>query len=367
MTITAATIQSALAHYVIPDTDTLLVDVARITMVESPSGGCCVRIALRVGFSPAVRSTMESDIQACCRSVIDGAALSIEWVLNIRSHGQPSDKKALANVRNVIAVASGKGGVGKSTTSVNLACSLAQQGCRVGILDADIYGPNQPTMLGVSDITESKEARLEPIEAHGVYSMSMGYLVGVDQPMVWRGPMVSKVLTQLLQQTVWPALDFLIIDMPPGTGDVQLTLSKVVRLTGALIVSTPQDVALYDARKAIQMFHKVSIPVLGVIENMSTHICTACGHESALFGTGGAVAMADAESIPVLGQLPLSLPIREAADQGQPIVCGEPAGELAQRYHRIATQLCVEVTKLPVNYDHHFNVSVESDTSATGE
>ena len=367
MTITVAAIESILAHYVIPHSDLLLVDVARFAMVGSPSDGGCLRITLRVGVSSLQRSTMEAEIQKNCSSVIHDAALSIEWALSIRSHGQPSDKKALANVRNVIAVASGKGGVGKSTTSVNVACALAQQGFRVGILDADIYGPNQPTMLGVSDITESKEARLEPVEAHGIYSMSMGYLVGVDQPMVWRGPMVSKVLTQLLQQTSWPELDFLIIDMPPGTGDVQLTLSKVVRLTGALIVSTPQDVALYDARKAIQMFHKVSIPVIGVIENMSTHICSACGHESALFGTGGAIAMADAESIPVLGQLPLSLPVREAADQGHPIVCRDTDCEIAQRYHHIATRLCAEIIKLPVNYDHHFNVSVESDTSATGE
>ncbi len=367
MLISVATIQSWLADYAIPETEVLLIDVSRFSVSESVSDQLCVRITLAISVSPMTRSTMEVDIRECCLAQADITTLSIEWALHIRSHGQASDKKALSGVRNVIAVASGKGGVGKSTTSVNIACALAQQGCRVGLLDADIYGPNQPTMLGVSALVESKEARLEPIEAHGVYSMSMGYLVGVDQPMVWRGPMVSKVLTQLLQQTAWPELDFLIIDMPPGTGDVQLTLSKVVRLTGALIVSTPQDVALYDARKAIQMFHKVSIPVLGVVENMSTHVCTQCGHESALFGAGGALAMAEHESIPVLGQLPVSLSVREASDNGQPIVCRDPDSDMAQRYHRIATQLCAQVVRQPVNYDHHFNVSVESDTPSTGE
>ena len=362
-----AVIQACLEAVKIPGTEVLLNQHARYT-VEPSSGGLDLAIQINVALTDNSKVTLEQWIRQCCLSVDNLIIHEITWHVRIRSHGSSTDKPSLTGVKNVIAVASGKGGVGKSTTSVNLACALAQQGCRVGVLDADIYGPNQPTMLGVNDSPESEESRLEPVKAHGVYSMSMGYLVGPDQPMVWRGPMVSKVLTQLLQQTRWPDLDFLIIDMPPGTGDVQLTLSKVVRLAGAVIVSTPQDVALLDARKAMQMFSKVSIAVLGVIENMSTHICTQCGHESALFGEGGAVAMAEDADVPLLGKMPLSLQVREAADAGTPVVCAQPQSDLAQRYQAIAMALSIEVAALPLNYDHHFNVSVEADaTPSTGE
>ena len=256
----------------------------------------------------------------------------------IASHAVQGKLKPLANIRNIIAVASGKGGVGKSTTATNLAIALAVQGARVGLLDADIYGPSQPLMMGLEgerpDTPDGKQ--LEPLRAHGVAVMSIGFLIDPAQPMVWRGPMVTQALVQLLGDTRWGELDYLIVDMPPGTGDTQLTLAQRVPVSGAVIVTTPQEIALADARKGLTMFRTVSVPVLGIIENMATHICSHCGHEEHIFGSGGGERMAKEFGVPLLGSLPLDISIREQTDSGRPTVVAEPGGRLAQAYHDIA-------------------------------
>ena len=265
-------------------------------------------------------------------------------------------------IKNIIAVASGKGGVGKSTTAVNLALALAALGARVGVLDADIYGPSQPLMLGtqVTPHYESGKA-LTPVIAHGLESMSMGYLVDVNTPMVWRGPMVSKALQQLLFETQWSALDYLIVDLPPGTGDIQLTMAQKIPVAGAIIVTTPQDLALLDARKGLEMFRKVQIPVLGIIENMSVHVCTQCGHEDSIFGAGGGEKIAEATGVPLLGALPLDKQIREDADGGVPTVIAAPQSAIAERYRQIAINMLEQLALQPKSYAGKFpDIVVES-------
>jgi ATP-binding protein involved in chromosome partitioning len=252
---------------------------------------------------------------------------------------------AVPGVKHIIAVASGKGGVGKSTVAVNLALALQANGARAGILDADIYGPSQPLMLGSRERPTSPDGkRMHPIRAHGLQANSIGFLIpGDDQPMVWRGPMATQALVQLLGDTVWDALDYLIIDMPPGTGDIQLTLSQKVPVSGAVIVTTPQDIALLDAKKALQMFRKVNIPVLGIIENMATHVCTNCGHEEAIFGVGGGERMAAEYGVELIGSLPLDIRIRELADSGRPTVVGDPESANALRYREIARKVAARL------------------------
>jgi len=242
-------------------------------------------------------------------------------------------------VKNIIAVASGKGGVGKSTTSVNLALALLKTGARVGLLDADIYGPSQPTMLGIDDSVRPDQVGqhfIAPIMAHGLQTMSIGYLVTEDTAMAWRGPMAASALQQLLTQTSWDDLDYLVIDLPPGTGDIQLTLSQKVPVTGAIVVTTPQDIALIDARKAIEMFAKVEVPVLGIVENMAVHICSNCGHQEHIFGTEGGERMAEHYGVPLLGALPLDLSIRENSDSGEPTVVSQPDSTIATMYDEMA-------------------------------
>lgn len=265
----------------------------------------------------------------------------------IVAHAAQRGVALLPGVKNIIAIASGKGGVGKSTTTVNLALALAAEGARVGILDADIYGPSQPLLLGLQGRRpESPDNKsLLPLESLGVQSMSIGYLVDDDQAMIWRGPMVSQALQQLLNDTRWDNLDYLLIDMPPGTGDVQLTLSQKIPVTGAVIVTTPQDIALLDAKKGLKMFEKVGVPILGLVENMSVHICSNCGHAEPIFGEGGAAKMAEQYGVTVLGQLPLDLSIRLSADQGKPSVAAEPEGEIARRYQAIARQVAIRVAE----------------------
>jgi len=252
-----------------------------------------------------------------------------------------SDLPNLVGVKKIVAISSGKGGVGKSTVTANLAAALSAQGLKVGVLDADIYGPSQAMMFGVAPGTRPKTAEDKyfiPVIAQGIQTMSISYLIDESTPMVWRGPMVSSALQQLLMQTQWDALDVLLIDMPPGTGDIQLTLSQKVPVDGAIVVTTPQDVALLDARKGIEMFRKVDIPILGVIENMSMHICSQCGHLDPIFGEGGGASIADQYQVPLLGQLPLALSIRQQADQGMPIVSSSPDSEFAQRYLELASK-----------------------------
>lgn len=277
---------------------------------------------------------------------ITGAA-SVEWKLkhNIATLKRVNDQPGINGVRNIIAVSSGKGGVGKSSTAVNLALALAAEGAKVGILDADIYGPSIPTMLGAVDErpTSPDGEHMMPIMAHGLATNSIGYLVTDDNAMVWRGPMASKALLQLLQETLWPDLDYLVLDMPPGTGDIQLTLAQSSPLTGAIVVTTPQDIALIDAMKGLVMFEKVNIPVLGIVENMSVHICSNCGFHEPIFGTGGAERIVEKYGTQLLAQLPLHISLREDLDKGQPTVVSDPDSEFTQIYRQLAAKVASEL------------------------
>jgi len=272
--------------------------------------------------------------------------VSANVTMKIVAHAVQRGLKVMPNVKNVIAVASGKGGVGKSTVAANLALALAAEGARVGMLDADIYGPSQPTMLGISGQPETTDGKsMEPMEGHGIQASSIGFLIDPDQPMVWRGPMVTQALQQLLMQTNWRDVDYLVVDMPPGTGDIQLTLSQQVPVTGAVIVTTPQDIALMDARKGLKMFEKVGVPILGIVENMAIHVCSKCGHAEHIFGEGGAARMGAEYGVEVLGSLPLDIRIREQADSGRPTVVAEPDGEIANAYKAIARKVAVRIAQ----------------------
>ena len=291
-----------------------------------------VKISIVLGY-PA--KSWEAELITIVQKAVAGAEVSVQS--NTVPHEVQEGVKPLAGVKNIIAVASGKGGVGKSTLSVNLALALSAEGARAGILDADIYGPSQPRMLGISGKPQSKDGKsLEPMNSYHLQAMSIGFLVDEESPMIWRGPMVTQALEQLLKDTRWDDLDYLIVDMPPGTGDTQLTLAQKVPVSGSIIVTTPQDIALLDARKAYKMFEKVEIPVLGVVENMSTYICPKCGNEEAIFGTGGGAGMAEQYGTDFLGSVPLDRVIRENADGGRPTVVADPDGEIARSYKAIA-------------------------------
>ncbi|NJM32765.1 MAG: iron-sulfur cluster carrier protein ApbC [Limnobacter sp.] len=320
-----------------------VVAARQIAQVEIQGGN--VSLDLRLDYPgksllPALQQAITETLQS-----LDGVeSVSIHASIDIATHAVQRGLKPLPNVKNIFAVASGKGGVGKSTTAVNLALALAAEGARVGILDADIYGPSVPTMLGITGRPESTDGQvIAPMEGHGIQAMSIGFLIEADTPMVWRGPMVTSALEQLLRQTTWQNLDYLVVDMPPGTGDIQLTLAQKVPLTGVVIVTTPQDIALIDARKGLKMFEKVGVPILGIVENMALHVCTQCGHQEPIFGQGGGQKMAADYGLPYLGGLPLTLQIREQADGGTPTVVADPAGDIAALYKDIARKVAVGI------------------------
>ena len=307
-------------------------------------------------------------VQTCGSSDLSAltGVTSVKAVVTSRvvPHSAQGGVKLVPGVKNIIAVASGKGGVGKSTTAVNLALALAAEGAQVGVLDADIYGPSQPMMLGISGKPETKDGKsFEPKEGHGLQANSIGFLIDVDTPMVWRGPMATGALEQLIRDTRWRDLDYLVVDMPPGTGDIQLTLAQKVPVTGAVIVTTPQDIALIDARKGLKMFEKVGVPILGIVENMSTHICSQCGHEEHIFGTGGAERMSRDLGVEVLGHLPLDIRIREQTDSGNPTVVADPDGPVADAYRAIARRVAVKIADLQKDMSSKFpNIVIQKNT-----
>ncbi len=290
--------------------------------------------------------------------------VSVNVSSKIAAHSAQRGVALLPKVKNIIAVASGKGGVGKSTTAVNLALALAAEGAAVGLLDADIYGPSQPMMMGIEGRPESSDGKtMEPMENYGVQVMSIGFLVNQDEAMIWRGPMATQALEQLLRQTNWAELDYLIVDLPPGTGDIQLTLSQRVPMTGAVIVTTPQDIALLDARKGIKMFEKVGVPILGIVENMAVHICSNCGHAEHIFGEGGGKRMADEYKMDYLGALPLDIKIRLQADSGKPTVVADPDGELAGIYKAVARQMAIKIAAKAKDFSSKFpTITVSKNT-----
>jgi ATP-binding protein involved in chromosome partitioning len=327
-------LHTALGTYVDPYVGQSLAQAQAIRDVRaSAGGGYTARIALGFPVGGYQKELSEALARHLAIAGIQGP-LTVELEADIKAHAVQRNLKPLEQIKNVVAVASGKGGVGKSTVAVNLALAWAAQGAKVGILDADIYGPSQPIMLGLEGEKPSSPdgKHLKPLESHGVSAMSIGFLVDAEQPMVWRGPMVTQALTQLLSETHWGQLDYLVVDMPPGTGDIQLTLAQRVPVAGAVIVTTPQDIALADARKGLKMFEKVSVPVLGIVENMSIHICSNCGHSEHIFGAGGGARMAEQYGVKLLGELPLDANIREEADSGRPTVVAAPDTPRAKAY-----------------------------------
>jgi ATP-binding protein involved in chromosome partitioning len=312
----------------------------------------------------------KSQIDLIRKAVIDALKqlagignISANVTMAIVAHSVQRGVKLLPNVKNIIAVSSGKGGVGKSTTAVNLALALMSEGANVGILDADIYGPSQPTMLGIRGRPETiVENTLEPLKGHGLQVMSIGFLIDEDNPMVWRGPMATSAMEQLLQQTNWQNLDYLIVDMPPGTGDIQLTLSQKVPVTGAIVVTTPQDIALLDAKKGLKMFEKVGIPILGIVENMSIYVCPNCNHQEHIFGQGGGQKMCDQYGVDFLGSLPLNLSIREQADSGKPTVAADPDGAISAIYKTIARKIAIQVADMSKDMTSKFPSIVVTNT-----
>jgi len=354
-TLTHDRVEAALKGWIEPHLGTDLVSAGALRGIEAG------RVVLEPGFP---LGAYRGELTIKVGELLEAAGIQAEVSIGdaILSHAVQRNLQPLPGIKNVIAVASGKGGVGKSTVAVNLALALAADGAKVGMLDADIYGPSQPRMLGLSGRPSSKDGKhIEPLESFGVKCMSIGFLIDAEQPMVWRGPMVTQALVQLLRDTVWGELDYLIVDMPPGTGDVALTLSQQVPVSGAVIVTTPQEIALLDARKGLKMFQKVEVHILGVVENMSTHVCTNCGHEEHIFGQGGGERMAVEYAVPFLGSLPLDLSIREQADAGRPTVAAEPQGTIAARYREIARRATARLALAGKDYAGSFPTIVVED------
>ena len=343
MSLNEQAIRTALAGVIDPNTgrDLVATRSARNIRIE----GADVTLDVELGYPANTQFDLIRRAAIAAVKAVPGVGnVSVTVSQKIVAHAVQRGVKLMPGVKNIIAVASGKGGVGKSTTAVNLALALAQEGASVGLLDADIYGPSQPTMLGIFGRPESPDGKtIEPMEAHGIQAMSIGFLIDEETPMVWRGPMATQALTQLLSETNWRDVDYLIIDMPPGTGDIQLTLAQKVPVTGAVIVTTPQDIALLDAKKGLKMFEKVGVPILGIVENMALHTCSNCGHEEHIFGEGGGARMAADYGTELLGSLPLDMAIRQQADSGKPTVVASPDSRAAEIYRAIARRLAVKV------------------------
>ena len=363
MAIQEATLLQGLQAVVDPETGRDYVSARWLKNLRIEGGDVAFDVELGYPARSQV-DTIRKSLIAAARGVEGVANVSVNVTAKIVAHAVQRGVQLLPNIKNIVAVASGKGGVGKSTTAVNLALALAAEGATVGILDADIYGPSQPMMMGITGRPESHDGKtMEPLENYGVQVMSIGFLVEQDNPMIWRGPMVTQALEQLLRQTNWSALDYLVVDLPPGTGDIQLTLSQRVPLTGAVIVTTPQDIALLDARKGIRMFEKVGVPILGIVENMAVHVCENCGHVEHIFGEEGGKRLAAEYKVDYLGALPLNLSIRVQADSGRPTVVSDPDGEIAAIYKRVARRVAVKIAERAKDFSAKFpTISVSKDT-----
>jgi len=361
--VTESALLEALKTVIDPNTGADFVNARQLKNLRIEGGD--VAFDLELGYPaksqvPALRKALV----AAARAVPGVDNVSVNVTTKILAHAVQRGVQLLPRVKNIVAVASGKGGVGKSTTAVNLALALAAEGASVGILDADIYGPSQPTMMGISGRPESQDGKsMEPMENYGVQVMSIGFLIEPDQAMIWRGPMATQALDQLLRQTNWRELDYLLVDMPPGTGDIALTLSQRVPLTGAVIVTTPQDIALLDAKKGLKMFEKVGVPILGIVENMAVYCCPNCGHTEHIFGADGGKRMATEYGVDYLGALPLNMSIREQADNGRPSVVADPDGEIAATYKAVARKVAVTIAKKARDFSAKFpTISVSKDT-----
>ncbi len=361
MGITEAQVQDVLKEILDPNTGKDFVTSKAVKRLKVDGAN----IALDVELAYPAKSQFEplrKLILARLRAIAGVGTVTVNVASKIVAHAVQRGVKLIPGVKNIIAVASGKGGVGKSTTAVNLALALSAEGAKVGVLDADIYGPSQPMMLGIAGRPESKDGKsIEPMIGHGIEAASIGFLIDTDTPMVWRGPMVTQALEQLLRDTRWSELDYLVVDLPPGTGDIQLTLSQKVPVTGAVIVTTPQDIALIDARKGLKMFEKVGVPILGIVENMSLHTCSKCGHMEHIFGEGGAKRMGADYGVEVLGHLPLDISIREQADSGKPTVVADPDGPIAELYRAIARRVAIRISDLQKDMTSKFpNIVIQN-------
>lgn len=360
---TSEQLLAALSSVVDPTTGKDFVSTRALKNLKVEGGA--VSFDIELGYpAKSQHPALRQALTAAARGVAGVTDVKVGIATKVTPHAVQRGVQLLPNVKNIIAVASGKGGVGKSTTAANLALALAAEGAAVGLLDADIYGPSQPMMMGIEGRPESADGKtMDPLENHGVQVMSIGFLINPDEAMIWRGPMATQALEQLLRQTNWQELDYLIVDMPPGTGDIQLTLSQRVPMTGAVIVTTPQDIALLDARKGVAMFEKVGVPILGLVENMAAHVCTNCGHVEHIFGEGGGQRYAAERGIEYLGALPLDMAIRLQADGGKPTVVADPEGKVAGIYKDVARKVAVKVAAKAKDFSSKFpTITVSKDT-----
>ena len=362
MAVTEQQIQEALKGAIDPNTRRDFVSGKAVRNIKVE--GDKVSVDILLGYpSKSQLEPIKAQVTRALKAMPGVSNVSVNVQMKIISHAVQRGVKLVPNIKNIIAVASGKGGVGKSTTAVNLALALVAERASVGELDADIYGPSQPIMLGIRGRPESKDGKtIEPMDGHGIQAMSIGFLIEQETPMVWRGPMVTQALEQLLNETQWREIDYLVVDLPPGTGDIQLTLAQHVPVTGAVIVTTPQDIALLDARKGLKMFDKVGIPILGIVENMSLHVCSKCGHEEHIFGEGGGERMGKDYNVELLGSLPLDIQIREQADSGKPTVVADPDGRASQIYKQIARRVAIKIAEKAQDHSAAFPKIVVQNT-----